>query len=47
MAVQEPDYTYINPDTGKHYTNAEFSKYAREYLGANIIFWQADKFYLK
>lgn len=39
MAVQEPDFNYVNPRTGKPYTRAEFAEYARETLGASIIFW--------
>lgn len=39
MAVQEPTMTYINPKTKKHFTSEEFTKFASDYLGANIIFW--------
>jgi hypothetical protein len=39
MAVQEPDLSYINPRTGKPSTREEFTRFATDYLGANIIFW--------
>jgi hypothetical protein len=39
MAVQEPTLTYINPRTGKHFTREEIVNFARDYLGADIIFW--------
>ena len=39
MAVQEPDYTYTNPKTKKHFTHTELNDFATNYLGANIIFW--------
>ena len=39
MAVQEPTLTYKNPKTGKRFTKAEFETFARDYLGARIIFW--------
>lgn len=39
MAVQEPTLEYINPETKKRFTQAEFRDFARDYLGANIIFW--------
>ncbi|MGV3278539.1 hypothetical protein ACFX5K_02685 [Rickettsiales bacterium LUAb2] len=43
MAVQSPDYVYINPKTKKHFTAQEFSDFATNYLGVNIIFWVVDK----
>ncbi|ANI31503.1 hypothetical protein PL78_16965 [Yersinia entomophaga] len=39
MAVQEPTLTYTNAKTGKPFTKAEFTDYAENYLGANVIFW--------
>jgi hypothetical protein len=39
MAVQEPTLTYLNPQTGKHFTREEIVNFARDYLGADIIFW--------
>ncbi|MCP2342199.1 hypothetical protein [Actinomadura rupiterrae] len=39
MAVQEPDFTYRNPRTGKPYTHQEFVDFANNYLGADILFW--------
>ena len=32
MAVQEPTLTYINPQTGKHFTREEVVRFARDYL---------------
>ncbi|HCC46983.1 MAG TPA: hypothetical protein DEQ38_02525 [Elusimicrobia bacterium] len=39
MAVQEPTLTYTNPKTKKPFTKEEFRDFARNYLGADIIFW--------
>ncbi|MFI5783467.1 hypothetical protein [Nocardia sp. NPDC051570] len=39
MAVQEPDFQYTSPATGKPYTKLEFTDFAADHLGANIIFW--------
>lgn len=39
MAVQEPTLTYTNPKTQKPFTKEEFQDFARNYLGADIIFW--------
>ncbi|ASV34088.1 hypothetical protein GWK90_03980 [Candidatus Hamiltonella defensa] len=39
MAVQEPTLTYTNPQTRRPFTKAEFTDYAENYLGADIIFW--------
>ncbi|MFF4407673.1 hypothetical protein ACFY2W_35445 [Streptomyces sp. NPDC001262] len=39
MAVQEPDFEYPNPVTGKPYTRQEFVDFANDYLEADIIFW--------
>ncbi|WP_344117650.1 hypothetical protein [Streptomyces blastmyceticus] len=39
MAVQEPDFEYTSPVTGKPYTRQEFVDFANDYLGADIIFW--------
>ena len=38
FAIQEPDYTYINPKTNKHFFIPELYDFAHNYLGANIIF---------
>lgn len=43
MAVQAPDYTYINPQTQKKFTHTEFNNFARDYLGADIIFWDVQE----
>jgi len=43
MAVQAPDYTYTNPQMHKKFTHAEFANFARDYLGADIIFWDVQK----
>jgi hypothetical protein len=47
MAVQEPTLTYINPDSGKPFTRAEFVAFATGYLGVGIIFWSKDTPWLK
>lgn len=43
MAVQSPDYGYIDPKTKKTYNKADFRKFAEDYLGANIIFWDVEQ----
>lgn len=43
MAIQSPDYIYINPKTKQHFTRQEFMDFATNYLGVNIIFWVANK----
>jgi hypothetical protein len=47
MAVQEPDLSYINPRTGKPSTREEFTRFATDYLGANIIFWATSSPWLR
>ncbi|MEO7277698.1 MAG: hypothetical protein ABIW33_06725 [Sphingomicrobium sp.] len=47
MAVQEPTLTYTNPQTGKRFTQGEFVEFARDYLGANIIFWTVSAPWLR
>ncbi|WP_414164770.1 hypothetical protein ACMGGS_01590 [Superficieibacter sp. BNK-5] len=42
MAVQEPTLTYKNPKTGRPFTREEFTRFATDYLGADIIFWSAS-----
>lgn len=42
MAVQEPTLSYTNPKTHKKFTRAEFTDFAENYLGANIIFWSTQ-----
>ena len=39
MSVQEPDLDFIDPKTGKPFTKEDFTAFARDYLGADIIFW--------
>ncbi|HEY1212223.1 MAG TPA: hypothetical protein VGE93_01195 [Bryobacteraceae bacterium] len=39
MSVQEPDLDFIDDKTGKPFTKESFTSFARDYLGANIIFW--------
>lgn len=39
MAVQEPDFKYTSPSTGKPYSKQEFVDFATNTLGAKIIFW--------
>jgi hypothetical protein len=43
MAIQEPDYTYKNPETGQPYTFSDFYHFSRDYLGANILFWNIQQ----
>jgi hypothetical protein len=47
MAVQEPTLTYKNPKTGKKFTRDEFTAFARDYLGADIVFWSMSAPWLK
>ena len=42
MAVQEPTLTYTNPATGRKFTKNEFRDFAKDYLGADIIFWSVS-----
>jgi hypothetical protein len=39
MSVQEPDLDFIDAKTGKPFTKDSFTGFARDYLGADIIFW--------
>ncbi|MBB3315737.1 hypothetical protein FHT77_001602 [Rhizobium sp. BK181] len=39
LAVQEPTLTYKNPKTKKPFTKEEFTAFADDYLGADVIFW--------
>lgn len=39
FAVQEPTRTYINPHTHKKFKEEEFLDFAKNFLGANLIFW--------
>ena len=39
MSVQEPDLDFIDAKTGKPFTRDSFIGFARDYLGADIIFW--------
>ncbi len=43
MAIQEPDYTYENPQTGAPYGFNDFYRFAKDYLGANILFWNTQE----
>ncbi len=47
MAVQDATLTYVNPDTKKKFTHAEFVGFARDYLGVDIIFWDTSSPWLK
>lgn len=47
MAVQEPTLTYTNPKTKKAFTQEEFTNFAENDLGANIIFWSTTTPWLK
>lgn len=39
MGVQQPTLTYKNPKTGTAFTEEDFRKFAKDYLGVDIIFW--------
>jgi hypothetical protein len=39
IAVQDGNYDYINPKTGRRVTNLEQIKFAKDYLKADYIFW--------
>lgn len=43
IAIQEPDYTYINPLTQQYYTFNDFYNFVTDYLGAQIIFWNVQE----
>lgn len=43
MAIQEPDYTYKNPQSGDYYKFADFYNFSRDYLGASILFWNVQE----
>ena len=43
IAVQSPDYTYINPKTGKKYEISDFYNFDKDYIGADIIFWNIQQ----
>jgi hypothetical protein len=47
MAVQEPTLTYKNQKTGKPFTKEEFTEFAQNYLGADLIFWSPTSPWLK
>jgi hypothetical protein len=47
MAVQEPTLTYKSQKTGKPFTKDEFTQFAQNYLGADLIFWSASSPWLK
>lgn len=47
MAVQEPTLSYTNPKTHNKFTREEFTQFAQDYLGANIIFWSTQSPWLK
>jgi hypothetical protein len=47
MAVQEPTLSYTNPKTHKKFSQKEFTDFAENYLGANIIFWSTQSPWLK
>jgi hypothetical protein len=45
VAVQDGNYEYINPRTGKRVTIAEQIEFAREYLNADYVFWCTEEPY--
>lgn len=46
MAIQEPDYTYKKPGTNLHYKFSDFYSFTHQYLGADILFWNAQEPFL-
>jgi len=47
MAVQEPTLRYINPKTGKPFTRDQFVRFAKDYLGVDVMFWSVDSPWLR
>ena len=45
LAVQDGNYEWVNPKTGKRVTIAEQIQFAREYLNADYIFWCTEEPY--
>jgi hypothetical protein len=45
VAVQDGNFDYVNPKTGKRVTIAEQIKFAKEYLNADYIFWCTEEPY--
>ena len=45
IAVQDGNYAHINPQTGKRITIAEQIEFARDYLGADYLFWCTEEPY--
>lgn len=43
IAIQEPDYTYTNPKTGHKFTANEIYRFATEYLGVKVLFWNIQQ----
>ena len=43
IAIQEPDYTYTNPQTKKKFTTSELATFANDYLGATFVFWNVEE----
>jgi hypothetical protein len=45
VAVQDGDYQYINPKTGKRVTISEIIKFGKDYLKVDYIFWCTEEPY--
>ena len=45
VAVQDGNYTHVNPQTGKQVTINEIIKFGKEYLGVDYIFWCTEEPY--
>lgn len=43
IAVQEPDYTYIDDTTGKPFTIEKIYYFAQNYLGVTTLFWNVQE----
>ncbi len=43
LAVQDGDYSHVNPRTKKEVTIAEVIEFGKEYLGVDYIFWCTEE----
>ena len=43
MAVQDACYTYKKPNTNNYYKFSDFYSFAKDYLGATILFWNVQE----
>ncbi len=45
VAVQDGNYSHINPETGKQVTISEILQFGKDYLGVDYIFWCTEEPY--